>query len=285
MHIKYINCDNCSSVENEDVKALEFRVQKITLKHDNASVGKIIKAIKEKADMVKFNPADSSGQARTKQELYLKSFMGLLIEEVCFQVLSKHNASKNILIVPDKGNTSKDQVDIKILKKWRDDAGETKESEFEIEIRSSFPFKNIESVVCSEFDVLGPYVNDTKKYENAKDFYLRFLFALDYRAENYIYGNNNKINYNKTTTQTLAVDYFDDLFCLKKDLVIYFVGGATKSMMFDESLSYIGDMKSDSFNQQGEGKYRKIKLKNSLDSISILRLILGVVGDESTKGK
>ena len=62
--------------------------------------------------------------------------------------------------------------------------------------------------------------------------------------------------------------------------MIYFVGGATREMMNDESISYIGDMKSEIFNQASDGKYKKIKLRNAIDSISILRLILGSITTE-----
>jgi hypothetical protein len=76
-------------------------------------------------------------------------------------------------------------------------------------------------------------------------------------------------------------DYFNEDFSLIKDLDIYFVGGATKEMMLDDSVSYFGNMKSETFNANSEGVYRKIKIRNAIDAVSILRLILGVITDEN----
>jgi len=279
--LKYINCGLCNSREEDNITSLEYRVQKIVLKCNNSNVLDMIKKIKNKVQTISFNPADSSGKVREKKEQYLKSFTGMLVEEICFRILDKYNTNKNIEIVSDTSNSSIDQVDLKIVKNIRDTNGEFSKV-YEVEVRSSFPFKKIEDIVCNEFDVLGAYINDVKVSEKEKDFYLRFLFELDYRRENYHkFGTNNeKINYNKTTINTLLNDYFDDSFKLKKDLVIYFVGGATREMMNDKSISYIGDMRSETFNQDKGGKYKKIKLSNAIDSISILRLMLGSIDSE-----
>lgn len=122
-----------------------------------------------------------------------------------------------------------------------------------------------------------------------KHYYLRLLFSLDYDEENFIYYTdkyqNKKIDYNKTTLNTLYKDYFDEDYLLKKDLVVYFVGGATKEMMNNDSISYIGTMESDIFNTDKKGQFKKIKLKNSLDSISIIKLILGICTNEHIQKK
>ena len=283
MQIKYINCDMCQSVERE-VNSLEFRIQKIILKHQNNAVQELIKTTKEKVKGIKFNPADSSGKTREKKEAFLKALSGILIEEICYRILEKHNKNDRIKILKDDSKTSVNQIDLKIIKNWeKDNKNFTKE--FTIEVRSSFPFKKIESIVCNEFDILGPYINNVKHGENIRDYYLRFLFSLEYQEHNFCrYGeNNSKINYSKTTINTLLNDYFDDDFNLKKDLTVYFVGGATKEMMLDESISYIGNMQSETFNEDKAGLYKKIKIKNALDSISILRLILSVVDNNSNK--
>lgn len=286
MIIKYINCQSCTS-KNQKIDSLEYRVQKIELKHNSKNVKDLIEKVKNKVGNIKFNSADSSGEIRGKKEQYLKGFSGILVEEICYQILSKHNINKNnIEIYPDESNSSKNQVDIRLIKRWKNE-NKNFDKQINIEVRSSFPFKKIENIICNDFDVLGPYVNHVKNNEEGKDYYLRFLFELEYREENYHrFGENKeKINYNITTINTLINDYFDDEFNLKKNLVIYFVGGATKDMMNDDSISYIGDMKSETFNQEGDAKYRKIKLRNAIDSISILRLMLGVITTESTYKK
>lgn len=282
MILKYINCSLCESREEKNINSLEFRVQKIILKSNSIKVKNLINEIKNKISNINFNSSDSSGKQREKKEQYLKSFAGILVERICYEILSKWNNNDNVSIKLDNSNSSINQIDIKIFKKWKDLDNNEFLKEYDIEIRSSFPFKKIEDIVCKDFDILGAYINNVKIAENEKDFYLRFLFELDYREENYHrFGiNNEKINYNKTTVNTLLNDYFDENFDLKKDLVIYFVGGATREMMNDESISYIGDMKSEIFNQASDGKYKKIKLRNAIDSISILRLILGSITTE-----
>jgi hypothetical protein len=283
MNMKIINCENCTSFDISEVSALEFRVQKVTLKHTSSAVKKLVANVKNKMTKMNFNIADSAGNKRELKEQYLKSFAGILIEEVCIGILQKNNKSQNIEILPDTSNSSIDQVDVVVIKRWINKDGKEISKKFNLEIRSSFPFKRIEKVVCSDFDILGAYINEIKPHENSKDFYLRFLFSLEYKEENYHrYGEENKkINYNKTTINTLMNDYFNEDFSLIKDLDIYFVGGATKEMMLDDSVSYFGNMKSETFNANSEGVYRKIKIRNAIDAVSILRLILGVITDEN----
>jgi len=283
MQIKYINCQKCQSVEKE-VNSLEFRIQKINLKYRNSAVYALVKTVKEKIEDINFNPADSSGNIREKKEAFLKALLGVLVEEICYKILAKHNKNDRIKILKDVSKSSINQIDLKIIKNWEKD-NKTFTKEFTIEVRSSFPFKKIEPIVCNEFDILGPYLNNVKLGENIRDYYLRFLFSLEYQEHNFCrYGENgSKIDYNKTTIKTLLNDYFDDDFNLKKDLTVYFVGGATKEMMMDNSISYIGDMRSETFNKNKTGLYKKIKIKNALDSISILRLILGIVDNDSNK--
>ena len=79
--------------------------------------------------------------------------------------------------------------------------------------------------------------------------------------------------------------FFDDDMNLIKLLNVFLVGGATKEMMQDESISYIGSMKSYSYNKNNTAKFQKIKFRNSMDSIAILHRILSVITDEKIKAK
>ena len=101
---------------------------------------------------------------RNEIEIKLKSFCGLIIEQLCFSMLTHYNKNPNVVIELDSGNNSIDQIDLKIHKKWVEGvADDYKSITKTVEIRSSFPFKSIEKVVSQDFDILGGYKNDIKK--------------------------------------------------------------------------------------------------------------------------
>ncbi len=298
MIITSINCyPNNKEIESHcDKDCIQFRVLKIILEHDNDKTKKMLAQVVDKALGTNFNIVDSSGVTRHLREQHIKGITGFLAEYVMYLLLKKYNSQinpkneKNVKIELDTSSTSKDQVDIRIIKNWvADKDGTIDELLQEVEVRSSFPFLPISTSICKTFDVLGPYVNETKTYEKEKDFYLRLLYSLEYQDKNNITyqdkHNQIRVNYNKTTVNTLLTDYFNEDYTLKKDLIIYFVGGATKEMMNNNSISYIGSMESSIFNTQNEGSFKKIKLKNALDAISILNLMLGVCQNEHVNRK
>lgn len=294
MIIEYVDFKSRALIKNDDgqilnhhFKTLPFRIQKIVLSpQKNAD---IIQQAKERVQKANFNIADSSGRKRSKREVELKSLCGFIVEQVCYILLQYFNHQGNVSIELDQSNTAINQVDLSIVKTWLDRNQQTQMRKLAVEIRSSFPFKDIGSSVANDFDILGPYINQVKKVEMEKDFYLRFLFQLDYPKEYHISYQNKSgkmsINYTQTTNHVLDQLYFDEELNLKRDLVLYFVGGATKEMMNDDSISYVGSMTSESFNQQEQGQYRKIKIRNALDSISILQMMLNVITNENTQGK
>ena len=115
---------------------------------------------------IQFNSASSSGVTRDEIEIKLKSFCGLIIEQLCFSMLTHYNKNPNVVIELDSGNNSIDQIDLKIHKKWLQHGSDDYKSLTKtVEIRSSFPFKSIEKVVSQDFDILGGYKNDIKKGE------------------------------------------------------------------------------------------------------------------------
>jgi hypothetical protein len=262
---------------------------KIVLKHDEDRVKKWMLKIRDKALGVKFNHASSSGIERSELEKKIKAIVGFIAEQVMHDLLVKYNKLKeSVSIKLDDSTSSVNQIDIRVIKKWEVSQGEFQQKEYEVEVRSSFPFFSIENTICKTFDVLGPYVNSVKVFEKEKDFYLRLLFALDYHKDNFVTyekDNREKVNYNNTTINTLINDYFSEDFSLKKDLTIFFVGGATKEMMRDESISYIGTMESDIFNNDKGATFKKIKLRNSIDAISMLNIILSVSVKEHLDGR
>ena len=56
-------------------------------------------------------------------------------------------------------------------------------------------------------------------------------------------------------------------------------------MMSDDSISYNGTMKSANFNQNNNAQYRKLKVRNALDCVAIMQMMLNVITTESLGGK
>jgi len=297
MIINEIDCYSNKATSEIECKndCIKHRVLKVTLKHTDAYTQKLFSIIKDKVAKANFNTASSSGSPRNKKEKDIKAITGLLAEHIVYDLLRKYNAdinSKNkvnVKITLDNSNNSKNQIDIKILKRWQISDNAFDEKAETIEVRSSFPYFDIKKSICGNFDVLGPYSNDIKKSEISKDYYLRVLFQLDYKENNKIKYKDKKdferIDYNKTTINTLYKDYFTEDYLLKKDLTLYFVGGATSNMMQNPSIAYDGTMGSESFNEKEDGLFKKIKLRNAIDAISILKLILSVCTNEHMEKK
>jgi hypothetical protein len=264
--------------KNKDKDLFPFRVLKLTLEHNNGKIKDFIKKIYEEVINTNFNSSDSSGKKRPEKEILLKATTGILAEYVVFEILKKYNLIINnkelVNVYRIVSKTSINQIDIFVNKKVNNTLV-TKT----IEVRSSFPFYDLNKSICKNFDILGPYINNNKISENEKDYYLRLLFNLDYTSDNYIYYEKNMkkyIDYNQTTINTLLNDYFDNDLNLIKDLELIFVGGATNEMMKDDAISYTEIMESDTFNKNKSGLFKKIKLINGLDAISILNHILAI---------
>lgn len=293
MDIYYVDCeknkmltssDNTGKSISHGFDMLPFRIQKIILQPNNPASCNIIKKARKRLNEINFNTINSSGEKRNTTEVQYKSFCGLIVEQLCHQMLMHYNTNDNVKIELDESNSPIDQVDLRIIKEWKGKQNELKTVTKNVEIRSSFPFCKIEKAVSTHFDILGGYSNDIKKGEIEKDFYLRFLFSLGEHKELTL-QKNGKIDYSATATNILQKFSFNEDLTLKNDMVIYFVGGATKSMMSDESIAYKGTMRSDNFNSDNKGIFNKIKLRNSLDCVSIMRLMLNTITNEEYSGK
>ncbi|WP_396584033.1 hypothetical protein [Bartonella grahamii] len=277
--------DNNHMIRCDHFNNLPLRIQRIVLTPDNQNTQNIVAIAKKRLSNINFNSANSSGDTRNLREIQLKGLCGLIIEQLYFTMLNHYNTSKNVSIQIDSSNNSINQVDIKIIKRWKDQSDIEHQAIKTVEIRSSFPFKPIAEAIIKDFDILGTYTNHVKTIEMNKDFYLRFLFSIDYSNGQFVKNNKGGIDYSATTVKFLSEQYFDDNLFLKRDLVVYFVGGATKEMMLDDTISYYGSMQSNNFNKSSTAKYRKLKIKNALDCISIIQLMLNVVADEASNGK
>lgn len=284
MHISYVDCISNKLVQEEECleDCLMHRVLKIELDSQEPKVIAYLNKIKKKTLGINFNAANSAGNQRQECDIKIKSFLGLIAEQVVFDLLVKFNKqvnqnTDNVKIKLDDSNSAIDQVDIKIQK------SKYKEHTIDklIEVRSSFPFKTLKDSVCGNFDILGPYSNRVKsRPESEKDYYLRVLFDLNQKqhSTHWVFKDEDKkyLDFESTSTSILKNVYFDEELILKKPLIIYFVGCATREMMNDECISYQGNMKSKTFNASEEGSYKKIKLKHSLDAISCLKNILAI---------
>lgn len=176
MIVKVVDCNsNQDSYEYEcEDNCMQHRVLKIVLNHKDEMIIRMIQRIRNKALGINFNPVNSSGEFRSEEERNFKSISGILAEEIIYKLLKKYNSKinfdnlENISIELDNSNASKNQIDIRVFKKWEVLDNIYEDSIEDIEIRSSFPFKTIENTICKTFDVLGHYVNNIKTIENEK---------------------------------------------------------------------------------------------------------------------
>lgn len=258
-----------------------FRILYIPINPRNPHGQDIISRAKGRLKHINFNPAASDGHRRYPDEIRVKSLCGFITEQVCYNVLTHYNLyPESVKIELDSSQSPINQIDLRVRKSWRDHDGQLQNEVYSIEVRSSFPFKSLQAAIDQDFDILGPYSNAVKPKEVEKDFYLRFLYNIEIPYSSYVYyitqDGRQKINYSASTTKALIEHYFDAENNLRKPLPLYFVGGATKEMMRDKSIAYSERMRSDSFNEDGDGIYRKIKIRNALDSIAMMQLIFAV---------
>ena len=292
MLIQYVDCINGSLLRNDKKEIIEhkfdflpFRIFRIILEPNTSYTNNLFNLAKKRLSEITFNKANSSGETRDDSEIKYKSFSGLIIEQLCFSLLNHYNNNPNVTIKLDNSDNPINQIDLRIIKNFTNSLNQNITITKTVEIRSSFPFKPIEKAIASDFDILGFYKNDVKSGEIQKDFYIRFLFSLENMSEFNVLNQYGKIDYAKTATNLLRNLYFDDELNLKRNLVIYFIGGATKEMMSDDSIAYYGNMSSTNFNQNKNGVFKKIKIRNSLDSIAIMQLMLNCITDEAIKAK
>lgn len=108
-----------------------------------------------------------------------------------------------------------------------------------IEVRSSFPRNGVKFAICNErhnFKNICKYNNLYKPSEIDKDFFAATLF------------------------ETSKGDL------LKEDeIVFYLIGGSTKEMMMDDSISYVDSLTAEDDLNKIKTDYKVIKLYNALD--------------------
>jgi hypothetical protein len=262
----------------------EHRVFVDDMKPNDERSQALIKKAVEVLNTRPLSSYDSKGEARLADERSAKGVIGTLAE-VWFDDLLQSQVSSNPSIrdrikitseAPtfDKGDF--DQVDFRITKTI--ESGSSKE--YTAELRSSIPFFSVTEALFRNFRVLGPYHNDIKKSERVKDFYGFIVFDLNQQSNAKFHvktktAKGEAIHYSKTATNILNNHIFTEDLKLKSGFSIYFIGGATKEMMADDSISENSSLANASYKNR-QGSFLAIKIYNALDAPTFLKLVLGL---------
>ena len=116
-----------------------------------------------------------------------------------------------------------------------------------IEVRSSFPRNGVKFAICNErynFKNICKYNNLYKPSENDKDFFAATLF--------------------KTSKENLLIE---------EEIVFYLIGGSTREMMMDKSISYIESLNAEDDLNKIKTDYKVVKLLNALDILGFEKYI------------
>ena len=179
-------------------------------------------AIAEGMDLAgKVNPHDTGDRIRTAEQIERRCICGVLAELTIRKLLKQEISNRKIdaKLLPSHTITAGpkigNQIDIPIIVNGQ---------QFDIEVRSSFPYRPLNIVITHLFDIIGWYQSSNKLVEHAKDYYLRVL---------YNFNESESMNY------------------INSEINLHFVGGATREML--ERLGRWND-----FDQPG-ALYRSIK--------------------------
>lgn len=237
-----LNCEN--SYPNTS-RASNFRyVQVDVLPHvskaDKELISELLDQASALANQVAKNSANDASYVRRRDRLIRNALAGLLSERAWRLAVNKLTNRETLSSTPFV--RSYDQIDLV------SDEGKT------IEVRSSFPRGGLAFALCHpehEFDVIGPYTNDYKTHEVAKDIYVRTLFP------------------------------FDESELLNKlegdGVEMYLTGGATKEMFENPEKFALKSMTAaDDISLVGEGtpsRYKVIPFSKALDTFEVAELL------------
>ncbi len=187
------------------------------------------------------NPKDPEGRIRTQSEHLAKNFGGLISEKLVSDLLRRAAVEKGLsLNICNSMLPKKESGDYQI-----DHVIEYRDKVITIETRSSFAYRTSspQSVISRAFSIIGPYTTNQKYSEGVKDFYA-FLFFFC-KPDNLLdeYRNN-------------------------REITVYFAGGASREMMFDEHISSVTNLNMEN------ASYRTIKpVTKGLDARSFIEKI------------
>ena len=168
-----------------------------------------------------------SGRIRSPEELIKKRYLGYLSEDLIAEHLQSELGPGTQ--VSNKTFESHDtHVDIKI---------HIVEKTIDVEVRSSFLYAPLQSIICRLHDVIGPYSTTRKLGESPKDFYLRALI-------------------------NVAVEKFS----FEREHTLYFAAGAPNEWFFSDKA------RRDNMKQQG-ANYLLVPMVQAMDAIEIIYAI------------
>jgi len=186
----------------------EFRVIKFSFKlpEDKEIINKFIEEGTELASKLNSTLARDSSRRRDFDTLKVNAIAGIISEFVWRYALNDYAKQQGAAVSFNKTFIFdiRNQIDIEVAY--------PKNIKKTVEVRSSFPYTGIKNGICKVFDIIGWYVNEVKKLEVRKDYYVRCLFP--YRSQDF---------------PSLLRSGFD----------AYLTGGATRNML--ETSNYARD--------------------------------------------
>ena len=189
-----------------------------------------INDVRYEASQHSAKPLDPGGRQRDEVTLSKTRYLGVLSEKIIADHLRSifgHEVS-----VSNRAFEQYDaHVDIEI---------QVGDKEISFEVRSSFPYSPLKSVVCKLFDFIGPYTTSFKVGESPKAFYLRGLI------------NEHMRNFNPERKHTL-----------------YFAGGVPYELLKEKG-------RRTDFDQPG-ADFLALKLYKGMDALEIIDVIKEVI--------
>ncbi|WP_416188886.1 hypothetical protein ACM67B_06005 [Neisseria sp. CCUG17229] len=217
----------CQTPHNFNHVARDYVVVKAIFNNSNSQLERVRKKAWSLAASVNPYKANNATQPRERERLILDALGGVLAEEAWLYYLLRRYGKNAASFTPFNGANG--QIDIVL------DNGKS------IEIRSSFPRNGIKFAICHErynFKNICKYENLYKPSEADKDFFGCVLF--------------------ETPKEKLNSD---------NEIVLYLIGGSTKAMMLDPSLSFRNALVAEGDLTEQKTDYQVVYLKDALDMI------------------
>lgn len=226
---------SCQNPKDPQNIIRDYLVVKAVFNNTPNNLSKFINKAWDLAQKVNPHKANNSTDIREKERLILDSMGGVLSESAWFYYINKVFGDGTVKFTEFNDITA--QIDLKLSN------GKT------IEIRSSFPRNGVKFAICNErynFKNICKYSNLYKPSEIDKDFFGCVLFQTT--KENIIKNDN--------------------------EIVLYLIGGSTKSMMLNDKISFVSNLVAEDDITQTETQYKVIRLKDALDMAGFNRYMI-----------
>lgn len=216
---------SCQYPKNIQYVDREYVIIKATFNNSSKQAERIRAKAWDLAKKVNPNSANDSTNQRDKNRLILDALGGVIAEEAWFYYINRVFGEDTVTFTEFNGSNG--QIDLLLSN------GKT------IEIRSSFPRNSIKFAICHErynFKNICKYDNLYKPTEIDKDFFGCCLFETQ---------KNDIPN--------------------AQSVVVYLIGGSTRAMMLDDSISFRANLVAEGDLTQNKTNYQVIHLKDALD--------------------